>query len=410
MTFLLSEQPHNPMINAGAILVCSLLKTLVKPEMTLAEKFDYTQSWFQRMAGGENFGFNNSVFLSEREAADRNYALGFYMREHKVFPEKTNLRECLDFYFQVRRNFLTWITVYVTTKITLVIIVSLIYFHPFDRFARWRRVQIQWVLWPRHLQTEAFVRRQKKRFSVPMWCAMFCRWCTRAACMIIPVNLHSKLDCRPSQVFAVEFCLSFPTSLAFSRGVHRWIHVETLFAAFNSVKSFYKCSTFIDTIIWSMQRTKKIRVVTATKLKDYQLWTCCFQLRLVMSLLCEDTNCQEWTSLWGEFELNCEINFVIKIVVLLQWLRRKNSFAFSCSRRSSRLCSIPLGAVSRSSQSKRPMGQHAARWSRNLWSHQSSRFLASFRRESHKWWAQNRPARCVTSFFSGERRKHHLVA
>lgn len=95
------EQPHNPMINAGAILVCSLLKTLVKPEMTLAEKFDYTQNWFSKMAGGENFGFNNSVFLSEREAADRNYALGFYMREHKVFPEKTNLRECLDFYFQV---------------------------------------------------------------------------------------------------------------------------------------------------------------------------------------------------------------------------------------------------------------------------------------------------------------------
>lgn len=127
------------MINAGAILVCSLLKTLVNPEMTLAEKFDYTQSWFQKLSGGgnswiaylvvipclsnkllmffflfsvsstlflcvENFGFNNSIFLSEREAADRNYALGFYMREHKVFPEKTNLRECLDFYFQVKYN------------------------------------------------------------------------------------------------------------------------------------------------------------------------------------------------------------------------------------------------------------------------------------------------------------------
>lgn len=105
MNFLLNlEQPHNPMINAGAILVCSLLKTLVKPEMTLAEKFDYTQSWFSKLAGGENFGFNNSIFLSEREAADRNYALGFYMREHKVFPEKTNLRECLDYYFQVRHQ------------------------------------------------------------------------------------------------------------------------------------------------------------------------------------------------------------------------------------------------------------------------------------------------------------------
>lgn len=88
------------MINAGAILICSLLKSLVKPEMTLAEKFDYTLQMLQRMSGGESFGFNNAIFLSEREAADRNYALGFYMRENKCFPEKTNLRECMDFYFQ----------------------------------------------------------------------------------------------------------------------------------------------------------------------------------------------------------------------------------------------------------------------------------------------------------------------
>lgn len=41
------EKPHNPMINAGAIMTCSLLKTLVKPEMTLAEKFDYTLAYFK---------------------------------------------------------------------------------------------------------------------------------------------------------------------------------------------------------------------------------------------------------------------------------------------------------------------------------------------------------------------------
>ncbi|KAL6255063.1 hypothetical protein P5V15_013396 [Pogonomyrmex californicus] len=93
-------QPHNPMINAGAILVCSLLKTLVKPEMGLAEKFDFAMNYFKRLAGGENLGFNNAVFLSEREAADRNYALGFYMREHRCYPEKTNLQEVMDFYFQ----------------------------------------------------------------------------------------------------------------------------------------------------------------------------------------------------------------------------------------------------------------------------------------------------------------------
>lgn len=45
-------------------------------------------------------GFNNAVFLSEREAADRNYALGFYMREYNCYPDKSNLREIMDFYFQ----------------------------------------------------------------------------------------------------------------------------------------------------------------------------------------------------------------------------------------------------------------------------------------------------------------------
>lgn len=61
----------------------------------------------QKMSGGDIFGFNNAVFLSEREAADRNYALGFYMRENKCFPEKCNLRECMDFYFQVRNEQMT---------------------------------------------------------------------------------------------------------------------------------------------------------------------------------------------------------------------------------------------------------------------------------------------------------------
>ncbi|XP_020805796.1 glutaminase liver isoform, mitochondrial isoform X2 [Drosophila serrata] len=95
-----NKKPHNPMINAGAILTCSLMSALVKPDMTSAEIFDYTMSWFKRLSGGEYIGFNNAVFLSEREAADRNYALGFYMRENKCFPKRTNLKEVMDYYFQ----------------------------------------------------------------------------------------------------------------------------------------------------------------------------------------------------------------------------------------------------------------------------------------------------------------------
>ncbi|XP_034476481.1 glutaminase liver isoform, mitochondrial isoform X3 [Drosophila innubila] len=95
-----NKKPHNPMINAGAILTCSLMNALVKPDMTSAEIFDYTMSWFKRLSGGEYISFNNAVFLSEREAADRNYALGFYMRENKCFPKRTNLKEVMDYYFQ----------------------------------------------------------------------------------------------------------------------------------------------------------------------------------------------------------------------------------------------------------------------------------------------------------------------
>ena len=60
-------------------------------------------NYFNKMSGGENnIGFNNSVFLSERDTADRNFALAYFMKENKCFPPGFNLQETLDFYFQVR--------------------------------------------------------------------------------------------------------------------------------------------------------------------------------------------------------------------------------------------------------------------------------------------------------------------
>jgi glutaminase len=84
-------------------MTASLVYTLIHPEMSISEKFDYVHEWYTKIAGGEKITFDNSTFLSEREAADRNYALGFYMKEVKAFPEKINLKECMDFYFQVRK-------------------------------------------------------------------------------------------------------------------------------------------------------------------------------------------------------------------------------------------------------------------------------------------------------------------
>ncbi|MBY0402770.1 MAG: glutaminase, partial [Cyanobacteria bacterium] len=88
--------PHNPMINAGAIMCCAL----VKKGQDIADRFEHVLEMWSKMAGGERAGFNNSVYLSERQTADRNFALGYFMREKNAFPANTNLVEILEFYFQ----------------------------------------------------------------------------------------------------------------------------------------------------------------------------------------------------------------------------------------------------------------------------------------------------------------------
>ena len=80
-------QPHNPMVNSGAIMSAALLLYMVKPELSISEKFEFVHNFFSRMAGGLNVGFQNSTFLSERDNADRNHALAYIMREGGCFPE-----------------------------------------------------------------------------------------------------------------------------------------------------------------------------------------------------------------------------------------------------------------------------------------------------------------------------------
>lgn len=95
-----NNKPHNPLLNSGAIMSCAILLNLVKPEMKISEKFDFLMDYLKIIGGGEHISFNNSVFLSERETADRNFALAYYMKENQSFPKGFILQETLDFYFQ----------------------------------------------------------------------------------------------------------------------------------------------------------------------------------------------------------------------------------------------------------------------------------------------------------------------
>ncbi|XP_062842949.1 glutaminase 2b isoform X2 [Trichomycterus rosablanca] len=91
------DKPHNPMVNAGAIV----LSSLIQPGANKAEKFDYVMDFVKKMAGGEYVGFSNATFQSEKETGDRNFAIGYYLKEKKCFPDRVDMTDALDFYFQL---------------------------------------------------------------------------------------------------------------------------------------------------------------------------------------------------------------------------------------------------------------------------------------------------------------------
>lgn len=94
--------PHNPMINAGAIMSCSL----VKPEWPLSDRFDYITKIWHQLAGvtektpaGQKPTFANSTYLSEAATADRNFCLAYMMQEEGAFPKNCDLNATLQLYF-----------------------------------------------------------------------------------------------------------------------------------------------------------------------------------------------------------------------------------------------------------------------------------------------------------------------
>jgi len=92
--------PHNPLINAGAIMVASL----VKPDHEPSDRFNTVLEFYRDMCGhAGRVGFDNGVFLSEKHHADRNLSLAYFMREKGAFvgtPTPSQLMDHLNLYFQ----------------------------------------------------------------------------------------------------------------------------------------------------------------------------------------------------------------------------------------------------------------------------------------------------------------------
>jgi glutaminase len=92
--------PHNPMVNAGAIMCASLVKS-AEPQ---AERFDHALDVWSRLAANR-VGFDNATYLSELASADRNFALAFFMKDAGAFPDSVrsadDLQKQLELYFQL---------------------------------------------------------------------------------------------------------------------------------------------------------------------------------------------------------------------------------------------------------------------------------------------------------------------
>lgn len=106
LTLNRNYRPHNPLINAGAIMCCALMGRDTDQNPNLSERdragrrLERVLDTWQKLTGGDRPGFNISIYLSERETADRNFALAYFMREKGAFPANTIIEDVLELYFQ----------------------------------------------------------------------------------------------------------------------------------------------------------------------------------------------------------------------------------------------------------------------------------------------------------------------
>lgn len=86
-------KPLNPMINAGAIAVTSLIKG-----RDSKEKIDRLLSLFRKISCNDNIVINEEVYLSEKETGNRNRAMGYLLKDMGIVDG--NVEEALDVYFK----------------------------------------------------------------------------------------------------------------------------------------------------------------------------------------------------------------------------------------------------------------------------------------------------------------------
>ncbi len=88
----LRNEHINPMVNAGAIALC----TLIKGE-TFKEKTDRLLDFTRKLAKNDNLQIDRDVYLSEKATGSKNRALAYMLCAYKMIDE--DVEQLLDCYF-----------------------------------------------------------------------------------------------------------------------------------------------------------------------------------------------------------------------------------------------------------------------------------------------------------------------
>ena len=89
---LLSEH-LNPMVNMGAIAMCSLIKG-----KDYAERFQRLLELTRTLAGNPEIQLDEAVYLSEKQTSSKNRALAFLLKSYGLLED--DVEDVLDFYFR----------------------------------------------------------------------------------------------------------------------------------------------------------------------------------------------------------------------------------------------------------------------------------------------------------------------
>jgi glutaminase len=88
-------KPFNPLINAGAIAVTSLIDGA-----TPAEKFSRVLAFFREVADDPTLDYNEAVYHSESATAHRNRSLAYFLKDNGVLSENDEVEDVLEVYFK----------------------------------------------------------------------------------------------------------------------------------------------------------------------------------------------------------------------------------------------------------------------------------------------------------------------